>query len=125
MHIQGTFGTPYLVICTCWGSETYTTARPTRRVCALEIPALYIVPSDQDDPLKKGISTKIRLLRIGFLPRNATDCRLSLWSCKAHLWSTTPWKNQPGPSGNGLQQRSSLRAPTGYTFHHHDTIVCL
>ena len=65
----------------------------------------------------------MRLLTIGFLPRNATDCRLRLWSSKAHLWSTTSWKNQPGPSGNGLQQRSSLWAPTGYTFLQQGTMV--
>ena len=102
MHIQDTFGTPSLVICTRWSSETFTTARPTRGVCALEISALYVVPLDQDGPLKMGFSTKMPVLTIGFLPRNAIDCRLSLWSWKAHLWSTTPWKNQPGPSGNGF-----------------------
>ena len=113
------------MICTRWSSETFTTARPTSNVCALGISALYIVPSDQDGPLKKGFSTKIRVLRIGFLPRYATVCPLSLWSWKAHLWSTTPWKNQPGPSGNSLQQRSSLRAPTGYLFLHWECMVCL
>jgi hypothetical protein len=112
------------VICTCWGSETFTTARTTSGISALEISALNVVPSDQDGPLKKGFSTKMRLLMIGFLPRYATVCPLSLWSWKAHLWPTTPWKNQPGPSGNGLQQGSFLRAPMRYICLRQDSIVC-
>ena len=43
------------MICTRWGSETDTTARPTSDVCALGISALFIVPSDQDGPLKEGV----------------------------------------------------------------------
>ena len=110
--------------CMRWSSETFTTARPTSDVCAIQISALNIVPSDQDGPLKKRFPTKIRVLRVGFLPKYATVCRLSLWSWKAHLWSTTSSKNQPGPSGNGLQQGSSLRAPMGYLYPDQDPIVC-
>ena len=94
-------------------SETFTTARPTRVVCALEISALYIVPLDQDGPLKKRFSTKIRLLRVGFLPKYATDCRLSLWSWKAHLWSTTPWKNQPWAVWKRLAAEVIFQSPNG------------
>ena len=83
---------------TRWSSETFTTARPTNGVCSLGISTLYIVPSDQGGPLNKGFSTKMRVLRIGFLRGNATVCRLSVWSWKAHLWSTTSRKNQPGQS---------------------------
>ena len=110
--------------CTRWSSETFTTARSTSGVRALEISAWYIAPSDQQGPLKKGFPTKIRVLWVGFLPKYTTDCRLSLWSWKTHLWSTTSCKNQPGPSGNGLQQGSSLKAPMGYICLRQDPIVC-
>jgi hypothetical protein len=124
MHILSTFDTSKHMKYTRWSSQTFTTARPTSGVCALGISTLKTVPSDQEGPLKKRFSTKIRVLRIGFLPRYATVCRLSLWSWKAHLWSTTSCKNQPGPSGNGLQQGSSFRAPTGYLYPRQDPIVC-
>jgi hypothetical protein len=123
MHILSTFDTSKHMKCTRWSSETFTTARPTSGVCALGISTFKTVPSDQDGPLKKKFSSEIRVLRIGFLPKYATVCRLSLWSWKAHLWSTTSCKNQPGPSGNGMHQRSSLKAPVGYICLRQDSIV--
>ena len=46
----------------------------------------------------------MRFFDDGFLPKYATVCRLSSWSWKTPLWSTTPRMNQPQSSENSLQQ---------------------